>query len=485
MAHQDNIALMAHLMRRAGFGASRDELEARVAKGYDATVEELLSPETQPPVDPYILLRHQPAALLPGGVPPMGNVNYMYYLVTTQRPLEEKMALFWHHVFATGNSKVDNYDQLLEQIDLFRQQGMGNYRELLLTLSTNPSMIFWLDNNQNHGTEVNENWGRELLELFSLGAGNYTEVDVREASRAFTGWTFGTKIPRLPYGRFPWKFEYRPEDHDDGEKTFLGHKGNFNGEDIIDIIVKQPACAKFICRHLYNFFVADEPQVPAWNLEPPRDPAAVDMLSKTFLANNCEMKPVLRALFTSDFFKNARFKHLKSPAEVVVGTLRLMGGYELPKPGYGELSMQPSYMGQDLLNPPSVEGWHTGSEWINSGALMSRINFVAEQVGNVNLPGVQAIVKRLEKMGVLEPEQLVELVSRPVGACRSRARHQESADRAGQAVGTDPLRHACEHPGGRQAHQRAVAADRGDPRISIRVTDKSDQEGRVWRNVTW
>ena len=181
MANQDDIALMAHLMRRAGFGATRDELEARVAKGYDATVEELLHPDTQPPVDPYTLLRHQPAALLPGGQPPMGNVNYMYYLVNTKRPLEEKMALFWHHVFATGNSKVDNYDQLLEQIDLFRKHGMGNYRDLLLTIAKNPTMIFWLDNNQNHGTAVNENWGRELLELFSLGAGNYTEMDVREA----------------------------------------------------------------------------------------------------------------------------------------------------------------------------------------------------------------------------------------------------------------------------------------------------------------
>src|ERR1700755_3195310 len=115
MAHQDDIALMAHLMRRAGFGAGRDELEARVAKGYDATVEELLDPHTPPPVDRYTLLRHQPSALLPGGVPPMGNVNYMYYLVTTQRPLEEKMALFWHQVFATGTSKVDDYDQVLDQ----------------------------------------------------------------------------------------------------------------------------------------------------------------------------------------------------------------------------------------------------------------------------------------------------------------------------------------------------------------------------------
>ncbi|MBV8891843.1 MAG: DUF1800 family protein, partial [Acidobacteria bacterium] len=189
MAYQDDIALMAHLMRRAGFGATRDELEARVAKGYEATVEELLHPETQPEVDAYTLLRYQPASLLPGGQPPMGNVNWMYYLVNPQRPLEEKMALFWHHVFATGNSKVDNYDQLLEQINLFRENGLGNYRDLLLKVAKNPTMIFWLDNQQNHGTAVNENWGRELLELFSLGAGNYTEKDVRECSRAFTGWT--------------------------------------------------------------------------------------------------------------------------------------------------------------------------------------------------------------------------------------------------------------------------------------------------------
>jgi hypothetical protein len=399
---------MAHLMRRAGFGAGRDELEARVAKGYEATVEELLHPETQEPVDAYTLLRYQPAALLPGGQPPMGNVNWMFYLVNTKRPLEEKIALFWHHVFATGNAKVDNYDQLLEQIKLFRDQGMGNYRDLLVELARNPSMIFWLDNNENHGNAVNENWGRELLELFSMGVGNYTEKDVREASRAFTGWTFETKIPRLPYGRFPWKFEYRPEDHDDGEKEFLGHRGRFNGEDIIDIVVQQPACARFVARHLYNFFVADEPQVPSWSIEAPRDPQAIDTLTRTFRESNYDIRSVLRVLFNSDFFKKARFQHMKSPAEVVVGTLRLVGNYEIPRPGYGELSMQPSYMGQDLLNPPSVEGWHTGKEWINSGSLMARINFVAELIGDPSLPGVRAIINRLKAKGTLNPEQLVD-----------------------------------------------------------------------------
>src|SRR5262245_10871451 len=408
MAYQEDIALMAHLMRRAGFGASRDELEARVARGYEATVEELLHPETQEPVDAYTLMRYHPAALLPGGQPPMGNVNWMFYLVNTKRPLEEKMALFWHHVFATGNAKVDNYDQLLEQIKLFRDMGMGNYRDLLVALAKNPSMIFWLDNNENHGYAVNENWGRELLELFSMGVGNYTEKDVREASRAFTGWTFETKIPRLPYGRFPWKFEYRPEDHDDGEKEFLGHRGRFNGEDIINIIVDQPACGRFVARHLYNFFVADEPQVPAWSIEAPRDPQAIDLLATTFRQSNYDIRSVLRVLFNSDFFKNARFQHMKSPAEVVVGTLRLVGNYEIPRPGYGELSMQPSYMGQDLLNPPSVEGWHTGKEWINSGSLMARINFVAELIGDPSLPGVRAIINRLKAKGTLSPEQLVD-----------------------------------------------------------------------------
>src|SRR3989441_4210242 len=408
MAYQDDIALMAHLMRRAGFGARRDELEARVAKGYEATVEELVHPETQPPVDVYTLLRYHPAALLPGGQPPMGNVNYMYHLVNTKRPLEEKVALFWHHLFATGNSKVDNYDQLLLQINLFRERGLGNYRDLLVELARNPTMLFWLDNNENHGTAVNENWGRELLELFSMGVGSYTEKDVREASRAFTGWTFETKIPRLPYGRFPWKFEYRAEDHDDGEKEFLGHRGRFNGEDIINIVVEQPACARFVCRHLYNFFVADEPQVPAWSIEPPRDPKALDTLTTTFRESHYDIRSVLRVLFNSSSFKNARFQHMKSPAEVVVGSLRLVGGYEMPRPGYGDLSMQPAYMGQDLLNPPSVEGWHTGQEWINSGSLMARINFVAQLVGDPSLPGVRAIIDRLKAKGTLSPEQLVD-----------------------------------------------------------------------------
>ena len=148
--------------------------------------------------------------------------------------------------------------------------------------------------------------------------------------------------------------------------------------------------------------------MPAWPIEAPRDQKAMDTLVGAFRDSKFEMKSVLRVLFNSEFFKNARFQHVKSPAEVVVSTLRFVGGYEIPKPGYGELSMNTAYMGQDLLNPPSVEGWHTGKEWINSGSLMARINFMAEKVGDTSAPGVRGIIDRLKARGSLSPEQLVD-----------------------------------------------------------------------------
>ena len=407
MANQE-IALMAHLMRRAGFGATREELEQRVANGYEATVEELLNPENQPALDRYELVRYHPWTWKPGTLPGMGAAEWLWYMVNTQRPLEEKMSLFWHQVFATGVSKVDHYDEIVRMVALFREKGMGSYKELITDLAHNPAMIYWLDNCENHADAVNENWGRELLELFSMGVGNYTEVDVREASRAFTGWTIEPKLPRGPIGRHDWNFLYRPDDHDDTEKTFLGETGNLNGEDIIDIVCQHPATATFIARHLYNFFVADEAQVPAWAVTPPRDQEAIDALADAYVDSGYNIKAMLRVLFNSDFFKNARFARLKNPAEVVVGTMKLVGGYGFPAPGIGELSRQAQYMGQDLLNPPSVEGWHTGVEWINSGSLMRRINFTADLVGDVEKPGVQSIVNRLKAQGDLTTEGFVD-----------------------------------------------------------------------------
>jgi len=407
MAEQD-IALMAHLMRRAGFGATREELEALVTKGYENTVEELLSADEHDVLNRSQMMRYHPWTWRPGTLPGMGAAEWLHDMVNTKRPLEEKMTVFWHQVFATGVSKVDHYDDVMDMIVKFREKGMGDFRELLLAMAQDPAMIYWLDNCDNHANAVNENWGRELLELFSLGVGNYTEVDVRECSRAFTGWTIKPKLPRGPLGRHDWFFEFKEEDHDPDEKTFLGESGDLNGEDIIRIICEQPATSQFIARHLYNYFVADEAQVPAWAVTPPIDQQAIDLLADTLVDSGYDIRSTLRVLFNSDFFKASRFARLKSPTEVVVGTLRLVGGAEFPAPGIGDLSKQPSYMGQDLLNPPSVEGWHTGAEWINSGSLMRRVNFTAELVGDVNRPGIKTMVSRLTSQGDSTPDKVVD-----------------------------------------------------------------------------
>jgi uncharacterized protein (DUF1800 family) len=404
---------MAHLMRRAGFGAPYAELEARAAKGYEATVEELLHPEKQPELERDVMMRYKTEWVSQAGLEGQQE-EWAYRMINTRRPLEEKIALFWHGILCTGHAKCEYPKQQQMELDMFRQKGMGSFRDLVQSLATDPAMVFYLDNCMSHKGAINENWGRELLELFALGVGmdgrnNYSEDDVKEAARAFTGWTVTNSIPRYPYGKYEAKFIYDRNDHDNGEKTFLGVRGNLNGDDVIDIIVKQPGAARFISRHLYNFFVADEPQVPAWKDTPPRDLQAIKMLEEEYFRSNYDIRSMLRVLFNSDFFKNARFAKVKSPAETVIGTMRLVGNFTFPKPGLNALALNIRYMGQDLLNPPTVEGWHTGKEWIDSGTLVERINFTADNVGNINLPGVQAIISRLASEGrTISPERLVD-----------------------------------------------------------------------------
>ena len=393
------IDMMAHLMRRAGFGASREELESRSLLGYEETVEELLAPSLQDPVDRYQFLRYYPMWWKPGTMGGLGQAEWVWTMISTKAPLQEKMCLFYHNIFATGVAKVDHYDEIQDMIDMFRDKGLGKYKEILMEVAKSPAMIYWLDNNENHADSVNENWGRELLELFTMGVGNYTETDVRECSRAFTGWTLEHKLPRFHMGRWDWEFKFIPEDHDYTDKEFLGHTGNFDGEEIIDIILSKPATAQFIARHLYSFFVADEPQVPAWSVTPPNDPKAVYFLAEALMASDYHMGTVLQKLFTSDFFKEQRFSRVKNPTEVVISTLRLVGGTDRPSPETLDWTGQIAYMGQDLLNPPSVEGWHNGIEWINSGTLMKRTNFVSELISDTERPGVRNIIDRIKLAG--------------------------------------------------------------------------------------
>ena len=408
----NNIALMAHLMRRAGFGASRDELERRVEQGYEAAVEEMLdTSDASSMPDDLIRRYHVEQSELRDLA---GSAAYwMYRMISTDKPLEEKMALFWHGLFATGYTKLNQARSQLNQVEMFRRNGLGRFDEMLLEISRDPAMLVWLDNQDNHGDAINENYGRELLELFSMGIGNYTEDDIKECARAFTGWTLGNaeymavraqKDSIWPYGRIAWHFDYRDEDHDEGEKTFLGETGNFDGEDIIQIIAKQDATAEFICTRLFQFFAADEVT--------DEGRPVIDAMKETYFESDYEIKNVLRTLFNSEYFKSneARFARVKGPVELVVGAIRMAGSYQTPTLGIEKVSNNMLYMGQGLLQPPTVEGWHEGVEWIDSGSLVERVNFAAKELSDTGSPGVRAIIDRLAETseGVLSPAEFAD-----------------------------------------------------------------------------
>ena len=389
-------------------------------KGYDATLAELLEP-AGPDILPDDLIRRyhvdQSDQRGPGGA-----ANWVYRMAMTESPLREKMCLLWHRVFATAASKLIQGRVVINQIDMFREHGMGSFDNLLLQLSRNPAMLMWLDNQDNHKGSINENYGREILELFSMGVGNYTEEDIKECARAFTGWRvvnpdyMSIKMRNntaRPYGYMSWQFEYDDDDHDHGQKTLLGETGDFNGEDAVGIICRQDATARFVARHIYHNFVADELPVPQWPHTEPRDPEAIDVMTTAYFDSGHSIKEMLRATFNADFFKSeaSRFTRTKSPAEMVVGTLRLAGGLSIPSSDTYAAAAACGVMGQALLSPPSVEGWQGGSEWINTGTFVQRVNFVSRILGDPGKPGVRAIVDRIARSAgnsELSPEELVD-----------------------------------------------------------------------------
>ena len=394
--------LVAHLARRAGFGATPDELEKYTEMDYEDLVEEFLDTRDANHIpDDLIFRRHVDLHTMQGHNP----AYWAYRMISTDKPFQEKMAVFWHGVFATAENKLNNIGSLNNQIDMFRRHGLGRYDDLLVELSKDPAMVIWLDNHTNHRESINENYGREILELFSMGVGNYTEDDIKECARAFTGWTvkngeylsmMAVKDSIWPYGRILWHHEYREHDHDQEEKSFLGEKGNFNGQDVVEIICRQEATARFIARHIYNFFVADEVPVPQWSYTDPKDPQAVDFIAQSYKDHDHNIGSVMRDLFNSDFFKSSMYKKVKSPTELVIGTLRTTGEYMTPiggEVGIYEVMEEGGFMGQKLLDPPSVEGWHTGEEWITSGALVDRVNFVSSHISNTNNPGVKKLLQ--------------------------------------------------------------------------------------------
>jgi uncharacterized protein (DUF1800 family) len=432
------VELMAHLFRRAGFGATRDEIDAALKDGYEATVERLLDPERQPDIDFDLLHRFYPDSKEAREID-VAQATWLYRMINTGRPLQEKMALFWHCLFATAFNKSNHTQQVEIQIDMLRRHCLGNLRTILVELSRDPAMIFWLDNQENTRESPNENYGRELLELFSMGIGTYTEDDVKECARAFTGWSIKNLLNVGPFGRNVWAFQFNPEQHDDGEKVFLGERGNFDGEDVIEIIVRQPATAQFIARRLYLFFVSDVP-----------DEAAIEYLARVYQESGHDIRAVMRALLLADFFRSeaALFSKVKSPTEHVAGLLRLTGDHTFPEWGLKDVALEFRYMGQDVMNPPSVEGWHTGKEWIDTGILVERVNFATEQVGDTRKPGIRRIVERLRAQGTLSPEAFVDGCFELIGPIRPNPRTRAALIRHAEKLG--PLDLTMGDPAGEQ-----------------------------------
>jgi uncharacterized protein (DUF1800 family) len=297
-------------------------------------------------------------------------------MLSSPRPLEEKLTLFWHGHFASSEGKIRDYRMMLRQNVMFRERASGQLRDLLVSILKDPAMLVYLDNGENVKKHPNENFGRELLELFTLGVGNYTEHDIREASRAFTGWTNDVLT-----------FRFDAEQHDFGEKEFLGRKGNFNGEDIIDIILAQPVAGEFVAGKLYRFFVRDE-----------ITGSTRTALGRTFRDSGYQMKPLLKRIFLSkDFYSPAAYAtQIKSPVQLVVSTYKKMGLTEVPTiPDFGRMT---SGLGQALFNPPNVAGWAGGRSWITPATLLQRGNFFRD----VLFPDVKSFRPPDRQMGATD-----------------------------------------------------------------------------------
>jgi uncharacterized protein (DUF1800 family) len=367
-----------HLLRRAGFGASPAELAQYQQLGLAGTVERLINYEH---VDNSAL--DQRLSQSNFDLTKRADIGRWWTtrMVYTARPLEEKMTLFWHGLLTSAISKVHFPQAMIAQNQFLRANALGQFPDILKGISRDPAMMIWLDTSSNKKGHPNENYARELMELFSLGVGNYTEQDVREGARAFTGWSLQGQPKQ---GNFSYIF--RPLLHDDGEKTFLGQTGNFDGDDVVDIIVKQPASARFIANKLFSFFAYPHPTDDV--LAP---------LVQTYVASNYSIKALVRAILTSDEFYSPRAYRalVKSPVEYVVGTMRALG---LDTSALG-LPLAMTQMGQELFNPPNVAGWPGGPAWLASGTWISRLNFanaVASALGQPprllgNLGGQSAI----------------------------------------------------------------------------------------------
>ncbi len=366
----------AHLLRRAGFSATPEEVQQFAGMGREKAVdtlifyEEISYPENAPPFHQSDVLALE-KRLLAGDLDQdtrarslrlLAKVDEMHMqrlrdwwierMVDSPRPLEEKMTLFWHGHFTSGYREVQSSRMMLEQNRFLRDNALSRFKNLLRGISRDGAMLRYLDNSRNVKSSPNENYARELMELFTLGEGNYSEKDVRETARAFTGW--GTSLQG---------FRVDKNNHDRSNKTIFGARGHFNGDHVISLLLLHPQSSRYIARKLWEFFVAPNP-----------DSSLIDSLAIVVRESKFNIRNVLRTIFLSDAFYDdrVRFAKVKSPVELVVGAVRML---DIDNANPRGLYLACKEMGQDLFQPPNVKGWDGERTWITSTTLLARYNF--------------------------------------------------------------------------------------------------------------
>lgn len=359
-----NLRWAAHLWRRGGFGATLKELREADGQGLELTLERLFSTKSRPlPALPKSGLASDPTQA------PVIEARALWIqrMLSGNEPVREKMTLFWHNHFATSISKIKSAALMRQQLDLIFKYALGKFSPFLKEMSRDPAMLIWLDSNQNVKSHPNENFAREVMELFSLGVGNYTEKDVQEAARAFTGW-------HVTAGDTP-RFNLVAREHDGGPKTILKQTGAWDGDDVIRILLEQKACANFLARKLYQFFVSEKVVPPDSFLEP---------LAEALRQSDYDLSVPVRMILSSKHFfsPHAYRQKIKSPVEYCVGIGRMFG----TSPNGGMVisahSLIPplEMMAQQLYAPPNVKGWEGGKAWLNTATVLARHNFANDLV---------------------------------------------------------------------------------------------------------
>lgn len=378
-------ARSAHLFRRAGFGATSRELDEAAKQEPADVVKKLVLPN-----EGNAAFERQfdelGRTMLAGGNPESLSAWWLYRMTFTPDPLLEKATLFWHGHFATSAAKVTEAKAMLAQNDLLRKHARGDFAALVLKMSRDPAMLIYLDSATNRKTHPNENYARELMELFCLGLGNYTEKDIQQVARCFTGW----EVRR-------GSFVFNAYEHDVGVKSFLGSSGQFDGDDAAKVVLAQPAAARFIVSKLLRFYVCDEPAFPEKLVEP---------LAKEYRENGYNTGLILGKILGSQLFfsEYALGRKIRSPIELGVGLLKSLEG----QTNLNVLAQELAQLGHAPFFPPNVKGWDGGRTWINSSTLLARSNLVRQLVlGGQTRFGGGNLESYLSQQGVSGPAETV------------------------------------------------------------------------------